>query len=556
MGRDPSSAQPAAAKDKRPAKAFLIRDPVHGYLHVAPHERPVVDHPITQRLRRVVQTGLADLVYPEARTSRFAHSIGAMHLTSRYVVAALENAQPSVAKRFLDSIREAAGRYSLADINKLLSTDAGGVGLASARVVFRSEELRAEEDYRLMLGLVEAATRLAALFHDLGHLPFSHDFEFALRDFTELRADQWPGVASLAALPAPHEHLGHQLADLVFRHLKDTIEGITAAPFELAFDILEAEAEYGLRGTERVTALGWLHSIIDGEIDVDRADYLLRDGRALGLDFAHYDVDRLFNNLELIDDEELGYITAVREHGLSSLESFFLSRSRTHQVLVRHHKIAQAGAAFRYATAHALGRDACEPFLHDLEAITKKSVKPKAAAEFLARFSSYDDAWWITRLREADANAEPNDLLGRALALILRRERTLQSVWKRNGDLSGEQRESLNRLATKEGLARLDDARTALAQNQELIAVYRFVPYRKLKEGRFAGESILQVKTGDAVLPASRVSRVFAALDDIWQADIHLHAFQPDGASKEQAIERLVTESQQVRNPEEGPKNT
>ena len=89
-----------------PVRPFVVRDPVHGYLLVAPHERLVVDEPITQRLRRVGQTGLAEMVFPEAKTSRFVHSLGAMHLASRFITAALENATAEDAQSFFDEIQK------------------------------------------------------------------------------------------------------------------------------------------------------------------------------------------------------------------------------------------------------------------------------------------------------------------------------------------------------------------------------------------------------------------------------------------------------------------
>jgi hypothetical protein len=93
-------------------RPFVIRDPVHGYLVIAAHERIVVDDPVTQRLRRITQTGLAEYVFPEARTSRFVHSLGAMHLASRFVLAALENAEEEVARRFFDDIETRVPKYS------------------------------------------------------------------------------------------------------------------------------------------------------------------------------------------------------------------------------------------------------------------------------------------------------------------------------------------------------------------------------------------------------------------------------------------------------------
>lgn len=43
----------------------------------------LVDHPYFQRLRRIRQLGLADIVYPGALHTRFHHALGAMHLMSQ-----------------------------------------------------------------------------------------------------------------------------------------------------------------------------------------------------------------------------------------------------------------------------------------------------------------------------------------------------------------------------------------------------------------------------------------------------------------------------------------
>src|SRR5918996_5097785 len=64
-----------------------IADPVHGYVDFTGIERVILDHPVSQRLRHVMQNGLACLVFPEAVTSRLSHSLGAMHLASRFLAA-------------------------------------------------------------------------------------------------------------------------------------------------------------------------------------------------------------------------------------------------------------------------------------------------------------------------------------------------------------------------------------------------------------------------------------------------------------------------------------
>jgi len=82
----------------------------------------IIEHPFFQRLRRIKQLGLTDLVYPGAHHSRFHHTLGAVHLMNEA----------------LDSLRS------------------------------RGVEISEEE--------VEGAL-LAILLHDIGHGPYSHALE-------------------------------------------------------------------------------------------------------------------------------------------------------------------------------------------------------------------------------------------------------------------------------------------------------------------------------------------------------------------------------------------
>lgn len=98
-----------------------IRDPIHGFIFREPQEQEIVDSTTFQRLRRLRQLALANLVYPGANHTRFDHSLGAFHV---------------------------AGRM------------AQKLGLSSTEVKL---------------------IRLAALLHDIGHPPFSHVSEPILR---------------------------------------------------------------------------------------------------------------------------------------------------------------------------------------------------------------------------------------------------------------------------------------------------------------------------------------------------------------------------------------
>ncbi|MEM4529794.1 MAG: HD domain-containing protein, partial [Candidatus Methanomethylicaceae archaeon] len=58
----------------------MIKDPVHGFVHIYKIEKDVIDTLPLQRLRRIKQLVFVDLVYPGANHTRFEHSIGVMHL--------------------------------------------------------------------------------------------------------------------------------------------------------------------------------------------------------------------------------------------------------------------------------------------------------------------------------------------------------------------------------------------------------------------------------------------------------------------------------------------
>ena len=85
----------------------------------------IVEHPLFQRLNRINQLGLASVVYPGARHTRFQHSLGAFHLMSE----AIQNLQQK-------------GQF-----------------------IFDSEA---------------EAVQAAILMHDIGHGPFSHVLENTL----------------------------------------------------------------------------------------------------------------------------------------------------------------------------------------------------------------------------------------------------------------------------------------------------------------------------------------------------------------------------------------
>ena len=103
-------------------------------------ELKIIALPIFQRLRWISQLSFVDLVYPDAKHTRFGHSLGVMHLCGKYA-------------RHL-------GRFACLG-NGEDSTD-------QKRVL-----------------------RLAGLLHDIGHGPYSHACEPAMAEFILRDQNSW-----------------------------------------------------------------------------------------------------------------------------------------------------------------------------------------------------------------------------------------------------------------------------------------------------------------------------------------------------------------------------
>ncbi|MFW5977902.1 MAG: HD domain-containing protein, partial [Halohasta sp.] len=94
-----------------------IKDSVHDHIEIEGVAEALLDTPTVQRLRHIKQLGTVQLVYPSANHTRFEHSLGVYHLANRAL---------------------------------------GQLGIEGRQ----AERIRA-----------------AALLHDVGHGPFSHNIE-------------------------------------------------------------------------------------------------------------------------------------------------------------------------------------------------------------------------------------------------------------------------------------------------------------------------------------------------------------------------------------------
>lgn len=263
-----------------------IRDPIHGSLEFDADELALVDHRAYQRLRLIKQLGLADLAFPGATHTRFAHGLGVTH----------------VAARMFDGVT-------------------------------RDYELTASERQRLRTTL-----RLAALFHDLGHAPLSHTTERFMPPVRQLELGPW--MSGSRDRRAGHEDytlkilVDSDLTELFRRRFRD--RGVEP---EDVCALLANRLPEGMANPFHIGGRNWLpllHQCVSSEVDADRMDYLLRDSYFAGVPYGRYDSDWLIENLTTV---ERGVDLHLGLHAKASFgfEDYLLSRYHMFMSVYFHH---------------------------------------------------------------------------------------------------------------------------------------------------------------------------------------------------------------------------
>ncbi|WP_435363945.1 HD domain-containing protein [Haloarchaeobius sp. DYHT-AS-18] len=227
-----------------------IKDSVHDHIEVDGVARALLDTPEMQRLRHITQLGTASLVYPSANHTRFEHSLGVYH-------------------------------------NACEALDHLGIEGENA------EKIRA-----------------AAILHDVGHGPFSHNLE----PLTQRRTGKY------------HDDV-HELFER--GAVGEVLREHDIAPHEIA-DLVAGDGKYG--------------QIVSGELDVDRMDYLVRDAHHTGVPYGTIDHARLLRELTFADGE-----LVLDEGNVQTAESLLVARALMTPTVYGHHVARISKAMLRQA---------------------------------------------------------------------------------------------------------------------------------------------------------------------------------------------------------------
>jgi HD superfamily phosphohydrolase len=280
---------------------LVIKDSVHDHIEVGGVAEALLDTPAVQRLRRVTQLGTVKFVYPSANHTRFEHSLGVYHL----------------ATRALDQL--------------------GIEGVTAERI------------------------RAAALLHDVGHGPFSHNVESVIHRHTGKYHDDVDDLLTTG-------EVGRVLADHDID--PDTVAGL-----------VRGDGRYG--------------QLVSGELDVDRMDYLVRDAHHTGVPYGTIDHERLVRELAFVDDE-----LVLREGNVQTAESLLVARALMNPT-VYSHPVARISKAMLRRAAETLletpdisATDLRRMDDHDFVSALRTTAATEAYAERLDARRLFKRALW------------------------------------------------------------------------------------------------------------------------------------------------------------------
>ncbi len=273
-----------------PSEPKLVREAVHGYQLLAPHEVSVLDSPLVQRLRGIHQTALAYYVYPTATHTRLDHCLGVMKMVQ---------------------------------------------GMVEGLAVDEADESLKESVLRRV--------RLAALLHDTGHLLFSHLSEGIAEELfsRELReaklaapdlfeAKSFGEVVSFLMITSPSFASG--MDDMLQAARLHDVSSERVAPLVLGKSLDSAQQFEG--------------DMISGPFDADKLDYLLRDCHFSGIR-ASVDVERVYYTVRLLDVPGEPRSLAMHSSGVPNLEQILFAKMILFSSVYHHQKVRALECHFK-----------------------------------------------------------------------------------------------------------------------------------------------------------------------------------------------------------------
>lgn len=290
----------------------VIGDPVHGYVRLTNLEYNLLQLPTMNRLHHIHQTAAAYLTFPGSVTTRFSHVVGALDIGGEIIETLMEKLEEN-------------------DFKKLFP----GLESKNSSVEFLIKSIR-----------------LACLFHDIGHGPFSHSAEDAMLEVVRKyhsndldEAKQLFDETDESKIPI-HEYYTYKL--ITNGEISDTILSSEDELRDFTADLI-VKSENSSISKENPLGYKIIRNIVSSQLDADRMDYLLRDSLMSGVQFGQIDIERIIQNMAIVKNRKGAYHLAIHERALGNIEEMLDARFKMYRYFYNHHTVVLTNELLKFA---------------------------------------------------------------------------------------------------------------------------------------------------------------------------------------------------------------
>ncbi|WP_284753192.1 hypothetical protein [Arthrobacter sp. efr-133-R2A-120] len=459
----------------------VVRDPIHGYVRIPEELVPVVQTLQIQRLRNISQTANVRVPYPSLNGSRFEHALGTMHLAMLAWSAAWGNIVPKAGSN--DEPGDTRLNF-MKDVYAELLLNRPKVDHYTAK--FLPEANASEQEKRkardIFFGefptIIRNVIGLMGLLHDVGHPPYSHLLEnlyyrhasVVISPTTQQGFQEYKEGVGDGQHPQFHEFASKLILDEMITHDPGAFSKVSVYLLQRVFSS---------RGDSDWSSC--LHGLIDSQFDVDRLDYIIRDGARAGTDFWTVDKDRLLESLEIHDlgqsDEGVScWELGLNTRAVSAVESLLFQRMQYYRWVIFHPKALLADTCLKRAfdlLVRTWKRELDGDLSTSLDYVSNwKSPGPMGSPESF----SADDSRVIELLRRRRSRTandiHDNDSVSFNTYLRIADESSARysAAWKNHGEfVRALKRRALELLPDQEGPVSADDLLEAFQIRYEIL---------------------------------------------------------------------------------------
>lgn len=476
-------------------KPRQVTDNIHGTIRLSWMESEMMSTSFFYRLHDIYQSSTVYMTFPSNRTKRYEHCLGTLELAGKLFFSSVNNSSAQVRNKFLgllteqfktiidgikrrgkvantfygkdSAIREIMSdclpRDALKDLDAVKNHIEAGMkkncihdpALGLQMVYFFDqlnflETAKPERDVLFFTFLYQCtleSIRIAAMFHDVGHPPFSHILEKMLNDLckeckecSEGGGHDFNGEKASALVErlgpfigtntqpetilsssgelnsALHEQIGLKMLQLSFESVvkslfNNVMEGKDRLDYKVTrslYYITVVEFTFAIL-LEKAPVFSTLHRMLDGPIDADRLDYVVRDTTNAGTQWGQIPYERIIGSAKLMISEQDKLVLAFHEKVTDDLDDLLVTRYKIFSRINFHHRAVKTAYLMQRAV-RAIAEDYLRAPTNDEGKLREAPICPEIVglwdalgdalglSETEGQISNWTDSWLISIL--------------------------------------------------------------------------------------------------------------------------------------------------------------